>query len=801
MENESHHSFPSIICISEFENEARAFRLEWPRSKLLLVTDSAHIFKDLRLASDVRASLFIDGKVIKSAASSAAYYLLRLRHADSQEQQLQASHEFADYLLALIPLRLSFEEARARLFDLLDGAVPALSNGLKNSVQSLFDIRWSQKKRRVLRLIGVEQCNPAVDRIITNPVKLMEMLDGLPGVYVIAAPMGWGKTSKVVLPLFNKLKERGCMPVLAAPRRSHLYSYRNEPAHYENWWNGNGKGDDGLITVTNSLFLSGRFRLMRESSRAILFDEYELIRSHHAGKAVGSGSIIDRAGVFSAEELMVRSVLEERKGTVVYVDALMSDDTVSHIAKVAGKKVYLFQPETPLHNGKLFVHASRKKLVAQMRAMLKKNKNVAVISDIAHKDLTNDKLMALHLSCTEVVKEEKLLLDAGKFAELGDSDKLEELDSVLENYRLVTISPVLSTAASLTTSHFDAVFVIASGAMLPNELLQCFRRFRAVPDVHLSLPKVKNKECRSEAQLFYEEVAWMPSCDEVRFDSTDKIRKLPGVHSLLQRKLHEQDLRSDYCNTTLIMAESLGYRIVRVGCGKAASDGEEDETDTQVIVNESNAEQVALARKIGRPEAQKIRQGHTPLSEIARFELLAFDLREAYGTELSTQLVLDDCNGKLRSRAKVFNNLYTRDAVSEPLVFRLKIRILKKLCQFLRFDPHRVTFTPLPGKHPASEVGFFRTDVNEFLSWLVGGSLDVPGCDFTCLEAFEIAFPSMDPISMSPVTFAQKLMVNELGFKTERSSNRACLEGKDYWAYRIQQSDSQKKYIRLFFFR
>lgn len=787
----------SIVSEAEFEIEAKAFRLDCPRSKLLLVTDPNHAFADILLATDLHASLLIDGKIKSPRKASATYYTLRLRYAVSRKRQTQAFREYSDHLLARMPSTVGYEKAKSKLCHALNQVSPVLSVKLKDRFLSIFENGWSEKKRSVTLLVSVDRCNPAVESVITEPAIFMEMLSRVPGVYVIAAPMGWGKTSKILLPLFEELKERKDMPVLAVPRRSHLYSYLQKPEHYQNWWNARENTVGGLMAVTNSLFLSRRFHTVRDSTRALLFDEYELARSHHAGAAIGKGSLIDRAAVNAAEERLVRAILDERHGTVVYVDALLSDATVSHISRITGRKVTLFQPETSLHVGNLFAYDSRETLVGRIKGMLKENKSVAVISDIAHKEPTNDKLQALHDSLSKCCREEGLLLDAQTFSELYDSSELSKLDSILEKHQLITISPVLSTAASVTTTHFDAVFVIASGTMLPNELLQCFRRFRAVPDIHLSMPAKLKAVFRSEAQLFYEEVAWMPAGEEVKFNSIDEIRELPGVKSLLQRKLQEQCLRLDYRNKTLIMAESLGYRVFRVGGGKGSS-GQEEE-DGQLIVDERNAAKVVSARRIQPYEAAKLSQGRVGLSEESRFEMRSFELRQVFKESLSVQLVLDDCNGKLRRWIKVFSSLFSKDITSEPLAFRLKVRILEKLCLSLRFDPRHVTFTPLSGGLFATKIGFLTTDANEFRSWLKDGSLGVPGCEFTCTEAFEAAFPQFE-LPKSSVTLAKKLLVDELGFNVENSSSRARLGGKDYWAYRVVQSDIQKKYGQYFGF-
>lgn len=797
--NATYRNQLSIVSEIEFEAEAKAFRLDFPKSKLLLVTDPNHAFTDIRLAADLGASLLIEGKVKTPRKANATYYALRLRHACSCKRQTQAFSEYSDYLLERMPSTVIYEKARSSLCHALEQVSPALSVELKDSFLSIFENGWREKKRNVTLLVSVDRCNPAVESVITDPAIFSEMLGRVPGVYVIVAPMGWGKTSRIMLPLFEKLKGRGDLPVLAVPRQSHLYSYRHKAEHYQNWWGAREDSYGGLMSVTNSLFLSSRFQTVRERTRAILFDEYELTRSHHVGEAIGKGSLIDRAAIISAEEGLVRTVLDERRGTVVYVDALLSDATLSHIANVTGRKVTLFQPETTSHVGNLFVYDSREALVDRIKGMLKENKNVAVISDIAHKEPTNDKLQALHENLSKYCKVDGVLLDAQTFPELCDSGELNNLDSTLEKHQLITISPVLSTAASLTTTHFHAVFVIGSGTMPPNELLQCFRRFRAVPDVHLSLPARLKAVIRSEAQLLCEEFAWMPACKEVKFNCIDEVRGLPGVESLLRRKLQEQFLRVDYRNKTLIMAESLGYRIVRVGSGKGSS-VQEDPVD-QLIVNERNAAKVVSARRIQSYEASWLIQGRIGLSEGSRFEIRSFELRQVFGEALSVQLVLDDCNGKLRRWIKIFRSLYAGDLASEPLAFKLKVRILEKLCLFLRFDPLNVSFTPLDSGLRATKIGFLRTDAGCFRAWLSNGSLDVPGCEFTCMEAFKVAFPQFGSLPKSSVTLAKTLLGNELGFCVEDSTSRARIEGKDYWAYKVSKTDIQKKYAQYFGFK
>lgn len=799
LENATYRNQLSVVSEDDFESEAKSFSLDFPKSKLLLVTDSKHAFSDIRLAAVLGASLLIDEKVKSPRKATDAYYTLRLRHAGSREWQTQAFGEYSDHLLARMPSTVSYEKARSKLCNALKQVSPALSVESKDSLLSLFENGWSEKKRNATLLVSVDCFNPAVEAVITEPAIFKAMLSRVPGIYVIAAPMGWGKTSRIVLPLFDEFKRRGDLPVLAVPRQSHLYPYEHKPEHYHNWWNTRENSGGGLMTVTNSLLLSRRFQSVRDRTRAILFDEYELIRSHHAGEAIGKGSLIDRASIISAEEGLVREVLDQRSGTVVYVDALLSDATLSHIAKVTGRKVTLFQPETSPHVGNLFFYDSREVLVDRMKAMLRENKSVAVISDIAHKDPTNDKLQALHKNLSEGCGVKGKLLDAQTFPQLCDSGEVSKLDSTLEKYQLVTISPVLSTAASLTTAHFHAVFVIGSGTMPPNELLQCFRRFRAVPDVHLSLPVKLKAVVRSKAQLFCEEFAWIPACEEARFESIDDVRALPGVGSLLQRKLQEQTLRLDYRNKILIMAESLGYRMVRIGSGKSSS--AQDDPFDQLIVNERNAAKVVSARRIQSFEASQLRQGRIGLAEESRFELRSFELRQVFGEALSVQLVLDDCNGKLRRWIKIFGSLFAGDLASEPLAFKLKVRILEKLCLFLRFDPLNVSFTPLDSGLRATKIGFLRLDADRFRVWLSTGSLDVPGCGLTCMEAFEVAFPQFIPLPRSSVTLAKSLLSNELGFCVEDGNSRARIGGKDYWAYKVSQTHIQKKYAQYFSFK
>jgi hypothetical protein len=257
-------------------------------------------------------------------------------------------------------------------------------------------------------------------------------------------------------------------------------------------------------------------------------------------------------------------------------------------------------------------------------------------------------------------------------------------------------------------------------------------------------------------------------------------------------------LRLDYRNKIFIMAESLGYRIVRVGSGKGSS-VQEDPVD-QLIVNERNAAKVVSARRIQSYEASALRQGRMGLSEESRFEMRSFELRQVFGDDLSVPLVLDDCNGKLRRWIKVFSSLFEKDLASEPLAFRFKVRILEKLLLFLRFDHLTVTFKPFDSGLRATKVGFLRTDATRFKDWLSNGSLDMPGCDYTCMEAFTVAFPQLKSPPSVAVTLASRILNEELGFSVKQSSSRARLDGKICWAYSVVQSDLQKKYSGYFGF-
>jgi hypothetical protein len=792
------HSYPfQVLYTSNPDSEIQAFREEFPSGKLLILSDSQHAFEDMATARRVRAGIVIDGEIVESSISSSAYHRLRMNFAGDEAQLHDAIQAYALHLISQVPSKFGFESAKVKLVEPLK-CFYGLESESSKALLAFFDAQWRAKVGAAIRYICVSPHNDVVERVITDASEAISMLESVPGIYVIVAPMGWGKTSRLVLPIFRIFSEQGSRPILAVPRRAHLYRHRKDQEYYENWWARAGASDTGLMTVTNSLFRSGLFREIKEHTRAFLVDEYELVRSHHIGPAIGSGGFLERAAINAAEEALIKRISLSRNGTVVFVDALMSDETVYHIAQVSEQKVFLVQPDLPAHHGDLYFYSSRKQLAGRVCELLGEGKNVAVITDMGHRKVTVDKLAAFHSSCSKFCKGEALLLDADKFSDLTVSGQLEDLDSTLERYQLVTMSPVLSSAVSLTTTHFDAVFVISAGAILLNELLQCFRRFRSVPDIHLSLPTIVRRQPRSEIQLLYAELAHMPTFGSPGLTSVDEVRQVPGVQSLLSRSAFEERMRSDYANNVLIMAEHLGYKVIRRGSSVVETVGSIELSRAQIEITQSNAEKVAVARRIAANEAALLRKGAVARTEESRFELAAFDLRNIYGDRVSSELVMDDSNGKLREWIAAFKGLSGDIPASAPQAFKLKIRILEKLCECLRLDPLETKFSDMQN-YAASNIGFCHIDAKKFRSWLEHDSMLWAGERLQCKIAFEIAFPRRLKIPKSPITLAQVLLREELGFKTGRSSKRVIIDSKQYWIYGVICSDLQCKYEKYFY--
>ncbi|MBO2925380.1 replication protein RepA [Pseudomonas asiatica] len=296
------------------------------------------------------------------------------------------------------------------------------------------------------------------------------------GATLLALPTAYGKTSQIIEPVLAHEMARGKKVLVISHRRSinrniaHMpgivsYDECDTPDVLQN--------AKGLKIVVNSL--SGhKFKDFIKSADVVVIDEASQVISHVLG-----GEVKHREAVWNALRFAIKATKK-----VILADA---DINTRCVDVLAGREAKLFK--IAQDHSDITVRTSDSSSVRGLvvKAAIE-GKKILVSCDVAREAL------ALGKYIEKKAKRSVLVITA-------DNAKWEAQAAFIANpnqagHEIVIYSPVITSALSITSSHFDAHFGLFSGQVVPSDAIQMLRRDRTAASftVGLKNPDYKKSE-------------------------------------------------------------------------------------------------------------------------------------------------------------------------------------------------------------------------------------------------------------------------------------------------------------------
>jgi hypothetical protein len=672
-----------IIETRDIRTQA-AMASEDQKSIITIQSDPANAFDDIEIALEFGTSITVGADTLQPGQKALDVAIFRLNSARNVMDFDAAAKGVARCYRFKVPSEMDDEEVEADMA--LRISQKQLDNGssILAGAIAVFRDMIEMERQRAEALVKVNPQNPHANFFTGSNEEINEVIrQG--GLVLINSSPGAGKTKENLRPAFDEACARNESPLFISPRRSQIAPMKSDPRHYSNA-GPEGFSAPGVVGVSNSVIGLPAFEEHRESTKLVIVDEFEQLMTHNASDAIGRGKLKDRAAITDGTMQAIRRTAQN--GTAVLADAFLSDYTVTKLSQALGMKVTVATKTHSAFAHNINLHPTKAALVATAQAMLESGKNILVIDDESH-NLKSDKLEGTFNTLKKSATGESIILDGDFFGNPDHSDFVSNLDRSLEDYQLVVASTVLSSGVSIESNHFDAVFVIAAGTVLPTEVIQSMRRVRNLTETHLAFVTRKSSRNTNNPGFVFALMASkdLSDDDEYNQETLDKLWATSGVQDVVERVSYENGMRTNYSNRTLMMAEALGFTIQRMSANEA------DEIRAKQAIKEGNEEadsamieRILSAYQINKDQAND-RRNSKQMTKGHEYQVENYELREFYKTStLDADLVKADKGKKQRNQITCLRLGVESEVRSLSAFDATRRKVIRKLMNTLDID-------------------------------------------------------------------------------------------------------------------
>jgi len=276
------------------------------------------------------------------------------------------------------------------------------------------------------------------------------------GLFMLCLPTAYGKTSIILEPVMRSYIEQGKKVLVITHRRSINKNIANIPGivSYDECTSPDIIANaQGLKIVVNSLS-AAKYKDFIESADLVVIDEASQVISHVLG-----GEVKNRQDVWSALNACVKSA-----PSVIMADA----DINSRCAQMIGE-ARLFKIEQK-HSDITVQTADIDHVRGLAVQAVKDGKKALIACDVAKDAQALAKVIAKKTGKTPLV----ITADSARWE--AQAAFIANPDATSEH--VVIYSPVITSALSITSKHFDAHFGLFQGSIVPSDAIQMLRRDR-----------------------------------------------------------------------------------------------------------------------------------------------------------------------------------------------------------------------------------------------------------------------------------------------------------------------------------
>ncbi|HCE6978426.1 TPA: hypothetical protein NHP34_006075 [Pseudomonas aeruginosa] len=484
--------------------------------------------------------------------------------------------------MMLSPIKYSYDQVVAAVFAQLP---PGLDSTARFKIRSRAHWLAKQKLQQAKQLRGFSAAalaRPNVQHLkvegvraehggIVLPEHMAALVESLQGVIIVRAPMGSGKTEKLIAPLMKASSKAAYV--------AHRISLLDDAAarlgveHYKQVFAWQMPHVSHLACCVNSLtkpmFYNAEELSWFTTLETLCIDEASQVLRHTT-----TGPVEGRVKVMDA---LIDAVGAAERVLLCDADA---NDSLIEFCELARPG----QPITVLEVGGSAEHiridhtddeSAWQLAIEQVKA----GKRVLVANDSAESAKKMAALIEAMAEQGKIKPVRMLLVHADSKADQDVEAFLCNPNAEATKYDVLIYSPAISSGVSMTTPHFDAHFGLFSGNTVgPSDAIQMLRRDRTARRYiigigHASVQRETDRERIWRGHMKADEVAceFEETSDEIIL----RRRKTAFDHLYLATVTAENKARNNFANNLLLMLYAEGYNVQRLDVGGLGFDQDE----------------------------------------------------------------------------------------------------------------------------------------------------------------------------------------------------------------------------------
>jgi len=615
---------------------------------------------------------------------------------------------FSDELKNLIPYRYSFKYVKAKLKNKINKALD-----VAKAIEQ-FEANYNQHLIEVSHYIKPAVHPKIKQKRLCYESELFDFLLNNDGIFVLNGSMGAGKsTYGITKPFEHWCREQKIKPVIVTPdiALSKQILDDSDNRHYLNESLRQSLHTElpklaGLVCCANSLTTKDEFFEFAQYSGVVMIEEIEECLLSLTQPLIKSGKLSERV------EATARLFELLQKDKVIIADALFSNLTATQIIEQTGRDIYLIEPSNIESNDRNLTLTDRNSHFSHMISSIQSGKGEVCFSDQGQTQ--SRKFFESFDIVNRNVKErlgkgiKSQVINAQFLKTKKGKNFLSEFESNISNYDYVQISPSLTSGLNFPFEKVENVNLFASQTIIPTQLIQSSGRFRKAAQLMLSFTKFDSEYHTEHEELMIKEV--IEHCPKGGFQAENiKVRQLPHTRLVLERMSHNNQMRKNYENNTLIMFQHLGVNI----------EFDSHPKPEEKYLSKLTVEQLLNVKTLQSSEYKSLKAQYDGLDEQERLQLAKYECLSFFNVldkpDLHKQVLTFDNLGNGRKAMEHLRLINAGDDRNLSLSEELTRILLIKILDILNIDSK--TFAG----------SYLKEDIREVERFLKFGSIDYEG--------------------------------------------------------------------------
>ena len=438
--------------------------------------------------------------------------------------------------------RAAFEIARdAFTAGDLDGKAQTLAGASGRTQEACLQLIRAKLSRKKTELVSHLKSLKDIGQAPLDAAEVRDYILSTEGAALLALPTAYGKTSKIIEPVLSEEMARGSKVLVISHRRSinrNIAQLEGIVSYDECDTPDVLQSAQGLKIVVNSLS-AHKFKSFIEAADVVVIDEASQVIAHVLG-----GEVKNREAVWNALRLVVKNAKK-----VILADADINARCVELLADRPSKLFKVAQDHSDIT-----VRTSDSSTVRGLVVKAAKDgKKILVACDGARE------AAALGKYIEKKTKRPALVITA-------ENSKWSEQAAFIANpnstlHEIVIYSPVITSALSITSSHFNAHFGLFSGQVVPPDCIQMLRRDRTAKAFTVGLKNPDYRKAEIVEIAFRKEMVAVEELFKGLTISADAKAKIRTAIAADNAPTAFEALQYNHCSSEAWLKDNIQYTL------------------------------------------------------------------------------------------------------------------------------------------------------------------------------------------------------------------------------------------------